>query len=80
METKAYPWVGVYRFFFLCLFLRKRFLRLCVAILWRFLFLPQGIVRTSNQEAMKEKCESSSVSCSMLKMLLEELRGILSVR
>ena len=32
-----------YRFFFLCLFFRKRFLRLCVAILCRFLFLPQGM-------------------------------------
>ena len=32
-----------YLFFFLCLFLRKRFLRLCVAILCLFLFFPQGI-------------------------------------
>ncbi len=32
-----------YRFFFLCRFLRRRFLRLCVAILWRLRFLPQGI-------------------------------------
>ncbi len=30
-------------FFFLCRFLRSLFLRLCVAILCRFLFLPQGI-------------------------------------
>jgi hypothetical protein len=30
-------------FFFLCRFLRRRFLRLCVAILWRFLFFPQGM-------------------------------------
>ena len=29
--------------FFLCLFLRSLFLRLCVAILWRLRFLPQGI-------------------------------------
>lgn len=35
--------VRPYRTFFLCLFLRKRFLRLCVAILCRFRFLPQGI-------------------------------------
>jgi hypothetical protein len=33
-----------YRFFFLCRFFRKRFLRLCVAILCRFLFLPQGMI------------------------------------
>ncbi|MCB0781492.1 MAG: hypothetical protein KDC03_18540, partial [Flavobacteriales bacterium] len=33
-----------YRDFFLWRFFRKRFLRLCVAILWRFLFFPQGIV------------------------------------
>ncbi|MFM9028412.1 MAG: hypothetical protein ACKOQ6_10510 [Bacteroidota bacterium] len=32
-----------YRFFFLCLFLRRRFLRLCVAILCLFLFLPLGM-------------------------------------
>ena len=31
-------------YFFLCLFLRKRFLRLCVAILCLFLFLPLGIM------------------------------------
>jgi hypothetical protein len=31
-------------YFFLCLFLRKRFLRLCVAILCLFLFLPLGIL------------------------------------
>ncbi len=30
-------------YFFLCLFFRKRFFRLWVAILWRFLFLPLGI-------------------------------------
>ena len=34
----------VYRFFFLCRFFRKRFFRLWVAILWRFRFLPQGIL------------------------------------
>jgi len=33
----------VYLFFFLWRFFLSRFLRLCVAILWRFLFLPQGI-------------------------------------
>jgi hypothetical protein len=32
-----------YLFFFLCLFLRKRFLRLCVAILCLLRFLPLGI-------------------------------------
>lgn len=31
-------------YFFLCLFLRKRFLRLCVAILCLFLFLPLGMM------------------------------------
>ena len=31
-------------YFFLWRFLRRRFLRLCVAILWRFLFLPQGMM------------------------------------
>ena len=36
-----------YLFFFLCLFLRRRFLRLCVAILCLFLFLPQGIRLTN---------------------------------
>lgn len=30
-------------YFFLCLFLRKRFLRLCVAILCLFLFFPLGM-------------------------------------
>jgi len=33
-----------YLSFFLWRFLRKRFLRLCVAILCLFLFLPDGIV------------------------------------
>jgi hypothetical protein len=31
-------------YFFLCLLRRKRFLRLCVAILCFFLFLPFGIM------------------------------------
>jgi len=31
-------------YLFLCLFLRSLFLRLCVAILWPFFFLPFGIV------------------------------------
>jgi len=31
-------------YFFLCLFLRKRFLRLCVAILCLFLFFPLGMM------------------------------------
>jgi len=36
--------VGLCRnYFFLWRFFLKRFLRLWVAILWRFLFLPQGI-------------------------------------
>jgi len=34
-----------YLFFFLCRFLRRRFLRLWVAILCLFLFLPQGMVQ-----------------------------------
>ena len=33
-----------YLFFFLCLFFLRRFLRLCVAILCLFLFLPQGML------------------------------------
>ncbi len=32
-----------YLSFFLCLLALLRFFRLCVAILWRFRFLPQGI-------------------------------------
>ena len=35
-------------YFFLWRFLRRRFLRLCVAILWRFLFLPLGISYSFN--------------------------------
>ena len=35
---------GHYRFFFLWRFLRRRFLRLCVAILCRLRFFPQGIL------------------------------------
>ncbi len=31
-------------YFFLCRFFRSRFFRLCVAILWRLRFLPQGIM------------------------------------
>ncbi len=42
-HATARRWKRPYRFFFLCLFFRKRFLRLCVAILCRFLFLPQGM-------------------------------------
>lgn len=34
-------------YFFLCLFLRKRFFRLCVAILCLFLFFPLGIMNES---------------------------------
>jgi hypothetical protein len=33
-----------YLFFFLCLFLRKRFLRLCVAILCLLRFFPLGMM------------------------------------
>jgi len=36
-------------YFFLCLFLRKRFFRLCVAILCLFLFLPLGIMKKSSE-------------------------------
>jgi hypothetical protein len=32
-------------YFFLCLFLRKRFFRLCVAILCLFLFFPLGMIK-----------------------------------
>jgi len=32
-------------YFFLCLFLRKRFFRLCVAILCLFLFFPLGMMK-----------------------------------
>lgn len=35
---------AVYRDFFLWRFLRSLFFRLCVAILWRLRFLPQGIL------------------------------------
>ena len=38
------PAAGVKPYFFLWRFLRRRFLRLCVAILWPFLFFPLGIV------------------------------------
>lgn len=41
-RTGAMPGFNAY-FFFLWRFLRKRFFRLCVAILWRFRFLPQGM-------------------------------------
>lgn len=41
METALFPVTG---YFFLCLFLRKRFLRLWVAILCLFLFFPLGII------------------------------------
>lgn len=34
-------------YFFLCRFLRSRFLRLCLAIFDRFLFFPLGIIITS---------------------------------
>jgi len=37
------PAAGVKPYFFLWRFLRRRFLRLCVAILWPFLFFPLGI-------------------------------------
>lgn len=43
MRNVALPGVNAYRFFFLCRFFRKRFFRLWVDILWRFLFLPQGM-------------------------------------
>jgi hypothetical protein len=33
-------------YFFLCLFFLNRFLRLWVAILWRFLFFPLGMFRS----------------------------------
>jgi hypothetical protein len=43
-------------YFFLCLFFLKRFLRLCVAILCFFLFLPLGImfyIFTSRSDACR---------------------------
>lgn len=43
MITHASGTKRSYRTFFLCRFFRKRFLRLWVAILWRFLFFPQGM-------------------------------------
>lgn len=43
IRTGAMPGFNAY-FFFLWRFLRKRFLRLWVDILCRFLFLPQGMV------------------------------------
>ena len=41
--SRLLKWQTLKNYFFLCLFLRKRFLRLCVAILCLFLFLPLGI-------------------------------------
>ena len=38
-------WQTQRTYFFLCLFLRKRFLRLCVDILCLFLFFPLGIIK-----------------------------------
>lgn len=40
----GFPVVKKYIYFFLCLFLRKRFFRLCVAILCLFLFFPLGMI------------------------------------
>lgn len=42
--SRLLKWQTLKNYFFLCLFLRKRFLRLCVAILCLFLFFPLGIV------------------------------------
>lgn len=43
-NEKSHAWRGLnYYFFFLCLFLRNLFFRLCLAILERFLFFPLGI-------------------------------------
>lgn len=39
-------------YFFLCLFLRKRFLRLCVAILCLFLFFPLGMIKSFFNEQL----------------------------
>ena len=42
--SRLLKWQTQRTYFFLCLFLRKRFLRLCVDILCLFLFLPLGII------------------------------------
>jgi hypothetical protein len=44
-DEKREPNRKAENYFFLCLFFRKRFLRLCVAILCLFLFFPLGILR-----------------------------------
>src|SRR5690554_3750835 len=54
LKTTKQPFLGCFTkktkrlkkayFFFLWRFLRSRFLRLCVAILWRLRFLPLGIM------------------------------------
>ncbi len=40
---RSTAYAATYRTFFLWRFFRRRFLRLWVAILWRFRFLPQGM-------------------------------------
>ena len=42
-EANSFRGSESYSYFFLWRFLRRRFLRLCVAILCLFLFLPEGI-------------------------------------
>jgi len=44
-------WAKKY-YFFLCLFLRKRFFRLCVAILCLFLFFPLGMINNFKNEQL----------------------------
>ena len=41
--SRLLKWQTLKNYFFLCLFLRKRFLRLCVAILCLLCFFPFGI-------------------------------------
>lgn len=55
-ETGA---AGRYRFFFLWRFLRSRFLRLWVAILWRLRFLPQGMGRRGVGQEVRADAQDS---------------------
>ena len=43
--SRLLKWQTRKDYFFLCLFLRKRFLRLCVAILCLLCFFPFGIIK-----------------------------------
>ncbi len=57
-----------YRFFFLCLFFRKRFLRLCVAILCLLRFFPHGMVHyrfSFSNSSMNRSTPSMSAGSSV---------------